>query len=204
MALKAGYYGVKKNVLDELNQLDGAKIIKSVGAGLNLSSQGALSCKSATASQAGIAKSSDYLGKDVAATAPMVTTYAETGEATAVNVLYDTWPTDNTSGENSKLVTSTGVYKALLGKLNVFVEALTSENNLNDIRDTGIYFAKGSSPSNAPEGVTWFALVVLHISDSQNETVQVLFKGTTMYVRSYTGSPLAWQTWNKFTGSPIA
>lgn len=35
MALKSGYYGVKKNILDELKQLDGAKITKSFGSGLD-------------------------------------------------------------------------------------------------------------------------------------------------------------------------
>ena len=84
MALRAGYYGVKKKILDELEKLDGAKIIKSVGAGLSFnSSTGALSCKLATASQAGIAKSSDYLSADIVFSAPLVTVRdAETGELT--------------------------------------------------------------------------------------------------------------------------
>lgn len=46
MALRAGYYGLKNSVKKTLEKLasdmSGAKIIKSVGAGLNLSDQGAL------------------------------------------------------------------------------------------------------------------------------------------------------------------
>ena len=44
MALRAGYYGVKKSVLAALSNLSGAKIIKSIGDGLKLTSAGKLSC----------------------------------------------------------------------------------------------------------------------------------------------------------------
>ena len=42
MALKAGYYGIKKALIDMLN---GAKIIKTIGSGLSLSDAGSLSVK---------------------------------------------------------------------------------------------------------------------------------------------------------------
>lgn len=42
MALKAGYKGIKKNVLDTLMSLVGAKVIKTIGNGLSLSDAGAL------------------------------------------------------------------------------------------------------------------------------------------------------------------
>ena len=44
MALRAGYYGVKKNVLSAIAGLSGAKIIKTIGDGLKLTSAGKLSC----------------------------------------------------------------------------------------------------------------------------------------------------------------
>lgn len=44
MALRAGYYGVKKSVLAAISNLSGAKIIKSIGDGLKLTSAGKLSC----------------------------------------------------------------------------------------------------------------------------------------------------------------
>ena len=44
MALRAGYYGIKKNVLAAISNLSGAKIIKSIGDGLKLTSAGKLSC----------------------------------------------------------------------------------------------------------------------------------------------------------------
>lgn len=110
MALKAGYYGVKKNVLDNLEQLDGAKIIKSIGAGLNFSDAGQLSCKSATANQAGIAKSTDYIGKDVTITAPLLKTLdSDTGAVSGLSVTYDNEPGDASS---TNLISSKGVYDA--------------------------------------------------------------------------------------------
>lgn len=42
MALKAGYNGIKKSVLDSLMSLLGAKVIKTIGNGLSLSDAGAL------------------------------------------------------------------------------------------------------------------------------------------------------------------
>lgn len=44
MALRAGYYGVKGNLLSVISKLGGAKIIKSIGDGLKLTSAGKLSC----------------------------------------------------------------------------------------------------------------------------------------------------------------
>ena len=44
MALRAGYYGIKKSVLAAISNLSGAKIIKSIGDGLKLTSAGKLSC----------------------------------------------------------------------------------------------------------------------------------------------------------------
>lgn len=42
MALKAGYNGIKKSVLDKLLSLSGAKVIKTIGNGLSLSDAGSL------------------------------------------------------------------------------------------------------------------------------------------------------------------
>ena len=42
MALRAGYYGVKKSMLAAISSLAGAKIIKTIGNGLNLSNAGTL------------------------------------------------------------------------------------------------------------------------------------------------------------------
>lgn len=44
MALRAGYYGIKKNVLSAISGLSGAKIIKTIGDGLKLTAAGKLSC----------------------------------------------------------------------------------------------------------------------------------------------------------------
>lgn len=44
MALRAGYYGVKKSMLAKIASLAAAKIIKTIGDGLKLTSAGKLSC----------------------------------------------------------------------------------------------------------------------------------------------------------------
>lgn len=46
MALRAGYYGIKKSLLSKISQLSGAVIIKSIGSGLTLSEAGELSSDS--------------------------------------------------------------------------------------------------------------------------------------------------------------
>ena len=65
MALKAGYYGVKKSVARAINDLittvSGMKIIKSFGDGLNLTQQGKLNLTAATASKMGGVKVGDGL-----------------------------------------------------------------------------------------------------------------------------------------------
>lgn len=45
MALKAGYYGVKKSLIGAINSLLSAKIIKSIGDGLDLTPEGELGVK---------------------------------------------------------------------------------------------------------------------------------------------------------------
>ena len=46
MALRAGYYGIKKSLLSKISQLSNAVIIKSIGSGLTLSEAGELSSDS--------------------------------------------------------------------------------------------------------------------------------------------------------------
>ena len=53
MALKAGYKGVKKTLIDAIKNLSGAVVIKTVGDGLNLTNAGKLNVKAATASAIG-------------------------------------------------------------------------------------------------------------------------------------------------------
>ena len=53
MALKAGYYGVTKKMINRIKALSQAVIIKSISTGLSLSDGGALSLKKATAAQLG-------------------------------------------------------------------------------------------------------------------------------------------------------
>ena len=54
MALKAGYHGIKKSLLDKLLQMSGALIIKSLGTALSLSDAGELRVRNASDSHSGV------------------------------------------------------------------------------------------------------------------------------------------------------
>ena len=54
MALKAGYNGIKKSVLDKLLQMSGALVIKSLGTALSLSDAGELRVRNASDSHSGV------------------------------------------------------------------------------------------------------------------------------------------------------
>lgn len=54
MALKAGYNGIKKSLLDKLTQMSGALIIKSLGTALSLSDAGELRVRNASDSHSGV------------------------------------------------------------------------------------------------------------------------------------------------------
>lgn len=54
MALKAGYQGIKKSLLDKLLQMSGSLIIKSLGTALSLSDAGELRVRNASESHSGV------------------------------------------------------------------------------------------------------------------------------------------------------
>lgn len=54
MALKAGYQGIKKTLLDKLLQISGGLIIKSLGTALSLSDAGELRVRNASDSHSGV------------------------------------------------------------------------------------------------------------------------------------------------------
>lgn len=54
MALKAGYHGIKKSLLDKLLQMSGALVIKSLGTALSLSDAGELRVRNASDSHSGV------------------------------------------------------------------------------------------------------------------------------------------------------
>ena len=63
MALRASYFGVKRNLKDELKQLDGAVIIKDVGQGLTLSATKTLAASTATKTRYGVVQITDTLSE---------------------------------------------------------------------------------------------------------------------------------------------
>lgn len=201
MALKAGYVGVKKAILSKLSLLDGAKIIKSVGAGLNYNSgTGALSCKSATASQAGIAKSTDYIGSEVTLSNIIATRDAETGAITALTVPV----TSDITSENTAPVTSGSVFTALAGKLSV--SEIGTVADLDDYKDTGLYVVTNTSTTNRPGNTgNMFTLLVVKFSDIFVQQIAIEVTGTkeTIYTRRYGGATPTFSSWYKIDGTAV-
>lgn len=117
MALKAGYYGLKKKMVDKLTKLTG---IYSIGSGLNLSSAGALSVKNATTSQKGIVQL-DEVPTDGSSNVPTSDGVYD-ALATKQNVLtFDDEPTSLSTNP----VKSGGVYDAIQDVSNFYKEVRT-------------------------------------------------------------------------------
>lgn len=80
---------------------------------------------------------------------------------------------------------------------------ITSADDLNNITGTGLYGVT-TSPANAPESQSYFTLLVQQTNSG--DIRQVVLKGgssTSIYVRSYGGSPSQWYNWYKFTGTEV-
>ena len=76
--------------------------------------------------------------------------------------------------------------------------AVPSNGNLNDYKTTGIYRIEGTSPSNAPEGVTWSVLEVMICSTTY---IQRISTGSAIYTRS--GNSSQWYGWHKASMSAV-
>lgn len=71
--------------------------------------------------------------------------------------------------------------------------ALSSGSDLNDLNhayDDGLYRIK-SGVDNAPTTWTW----MLVITGGDSGVCQIVFSSTKIYLRAYTGNPLAWTAW---------
>ena len=92
MALKAGYQGVKKSMIDALKSLSGMKVIKSFGDGLNLTSAGKLNLTAAASNKLGGIKVGTGLSIDdgvlsADATGIEVKTLSYTGDGTSTSTI---------------------------------------------------------------------------------------------------------------------
>jgi hypothetical protein len=80
-------------------------------------------------------------------------------------------------------------------------KTITSSDDLNNIKETGIYGIT-TSPTNAPESVTYCTLIVQKTSDSDVRQIIYRFSsgGQNIYMRAF---GTAWTQWAKFTGTII-
>ena len=85
-----------------------------------------------------------------------------------------------------------------------FKRVLTSADDLNDIKTTGIYGIT-TSPTNAPEAQTYGTLIVQ--ATSSGDIRQLFWRaggsGGLLYIRSFGGNPSSWTSWFKFTGTAV-
>ncbi len=80
-------------------------------------------------------------------------------------------------------------------------QRLTSTSDLNDFvgfQYVGFYVAT-TNVGNCPED--WSTVLV--IATAENSMRQIVFSGSSIYMRAYAGSPRAWGNWIKFTGSAV-
>lgn len=89
-------------------------------------------------------------------------------------------------------------------KVDKNVRALSSSDDLDDVKDIGIYSVT-TSPTHAPSGVSYCSMLVLPIASYGGlARQQVLIEGENVYIRKYTGSPIAWESWIKYQGTIVS
>lgn len=91
MALKAGYVGIKKTMIGLINSLSSAKIIKSFGDGLDLTSDGELNLTAASASKIGGIK----VGEGLSIEDGVLSRIGGDGAAIVLDTKFDTGKTYN-------------------------------------------------------------------------------------------------------------
>lgn len=74
---------------------------------------------------------------------------------------------------------------------------ITSGRDLNDYKSNGLYIIQ-SGVTNSPS--SWCALLVIGTPTTYG-VHQIAFSFSAFYVRSYTGSPMAWTNWRSLTFS---
>ena len=81
---------------------------------------------------------------------------------------------------------------------------LTDADNLDNIVEDGWYSwgSSASAPSNRPDTVAWSCMRVVTINNYKK--LQIIYTNTSIYIRAKEGSPIAWTSWYKFTGTIVS
>jgi hypothetical protein len=82
---------------------------------------------------------------------------------------------------------------------------LTSSNDLNDIKTTGLYGIT-TAPTNSPESKTYGTLIVQATTSGDVRQMFIKVGGADgfVYVRAFGGNPGFWTSWFKFTGTVVS
>lgn len=82
-------------------------------------------------------------------------------------------------------------------------KTLDTTDDLDNVKEKGIYIIKGK-PINAPENASYAMMIVSPIyGDGSLPTIQTIFMGNNIYSRTYSGSPIKWNSWYKYTGTAV-
>lgn len=90
-------------------------------------------------------------------------------------------------------------------KVNKISTILSSTDDLDNIKTAGFYCWESSIPTNAPESLNYGTMIVNVNKENVNSVVhQIVVKGGVIYQRIFSGSPLAWKSWYKYTGTVVS
>ena len=83
------------------------------------------------------------------------------------------------------------------------IGVLTNSDDLNNVMRIGIYGIQ-TKPANCPDNANYSTLEVLNLSSTPGTgRQQRITKKDAIWVRAYTGNPVAWSNWYKYQGTEI-
>ena len=213
MALKAGYYGVKKK--DQL-KLEKLPAFEEIGTGLQVTDDGELEATGATltieANPEGVASETLtklQLGENIYSIPGNDNSKCyQTDDATESSIVdADYIPFLDSSAASGAGAPGKTTWSNFKSKIKAFLDpnyvpmvdtSVSSSDDLDNITDTGIYKIS-SAPTHAPEGISYCGMIVQKNSDTNVR--QIVFTGSVIYIRSGGQSPLVWTAWTKITGT---
>ena len=86
-------------------------------------------------------------------------------------------------------------------KVDKLAKVLTSSDDLDNIVETGIYYAT-TAPTHSPIAVGYYALIVM--ARNSTDAKQMVFFGNKIYGRALGGNPAAWSSWYEYSGTIVS
>ncbi len=86
-------------------------------------------------------------------------------------------------------------------KVDKLAKVLTSSDDLDNIVETGFYYAT-TAPTHSPIAAGYYALIVM--ARNSTDAKQMVFFGNKIYGRALGGNPAAWSSWYEFSGTSVS